>query len=72
MKKEKKKFVDEGRTIYSMDGLNGRSRKKANSYTTKNERSAIIKAAFAHYTPILIGIMICFGVVMFLIKFWLN
>ena len=72
--KEKQKYVDGGHTIYNMDvdGLKNR-RPKSNRITLNNkERIALIKAAFARYLPILFGIILCFGIAMILIYFWLN
>lgn len=72
--KEKQTYVDDGHTIYSMDveGLKNR-RQKHNRITLNNkERFALIKAAFARYLPILFGMILCFGIAMVLIYFWLN
>ena len=58
MKKEKKEYIDDGHTIYSMDvdGLPNRIVKSESGiYLSKSERKAAILGAFAHYLPIQIG-----------------
>ncbi len=78
-KKPKRKKVktvylpDDGRTIYSMDGLNPNSGKeKQKIAATKEERRDMIKAAFAVYAPIFFGVLLCFGAVLVLLYFWLR
>ncbi len=76
-KKDKKnKYIDDGHTIYNMDvdGMpHRRSKPKDNGLDlTKEERKAIIKAALSHYLPILFGIILCFGLAMVIIYFWLK
>lgn len=72
-KKEKQKFIDDGHTIYNMDidGMPHRV-KKSSIGLTKKERNAMIRAAFAHYIPIFLGVIICFLLTMFIIYLWLN
>ena len=72
--KEKQTYVDDGHTIYSMDveGLKNRRQKHNRSTLNNKERFALIKAAFARYLPILFGMILCFGIAMVLIYFWLN
>jgi hypothetical protein len=74
--RNKKRYIDDGRTIYNMDldGMPGRrrSQRKDGIDLTKRERRALIKAAFANYSPIFIGVLICFGFTIFLINIWLS
>ncbi len=69
-KKNKVKYIDDGHTIYSMEGL--RKHKEGNLEVNKKERKAIIKAAFQVYLPVLIIILIGFTLAILLIYFWLN
>lgn len=76
-KKNKKKFVDDGRTIYNMnvEGFRWYDKKKRNEnkiYVDKDDRNALIKAAFLSYLPIVIIILIGFTVAALLIFFWLK
>lgn len=73
-KKIKKEYVDDGHTIYNMDvdGMPHRIKQSDNIGLTKKERKAMIKAAFAHYIPIFLGVIICFLLTMFIIYLWLN
>lgn len=74
-KKKKQKYIDDGHTIYNMD-VDGMPHRVAKNDTginlTKKEKRAIILAAFLHYGPIFIGILVCFFVAMLLIKLWLH
>ena len=76
MKNNKKdEFIDDGHTIYNMDvdGMPKRSSSKGNELgLTRKERRALIRAAFLHFLPIFIGIIICFALAMVLIHFWLK
>lgn len=73
--KEKKEYVDDGHTIFSMDvdakWANQHSNKKS-IYVTKDERKALIKAAFRSYFPKLLIVFIGFGLAIILIYFWLK
>ncbi len=74
-KEKKEKFIDDNHTIYSMDvdGMPKRSSSKGNELgLTRKERRALIKAAYLHFIPILIGIIICFIIAMLLIRLWLK
>ena len=75
-KKEKQKFIDDGRTIYNMDvdGMPHRRKKEDPNgvYLTKKERKAAIIAAILHFMPILFGVILCFTIVMVLLYFWLK
>ena len=75
MKKEKKEYIDDGHTIYNMDvdGLPNRIVKNESGiYLSKSERKAAILGAFAHYLPILLIAILCFGLVMVLMYLWLS
>ncbi len=77
MKKNKKeKFVDDGRTIYSMDvdakWNNRRNRSEETIYVTKGERKALVKAALLAYFPKLLLVLLGFGFAIVLIYFWLR
>lgn len=74
MKKNKKKYVDDGHTIYSMDGLSKHPKKSDDSpKLTRKERSSMIRAAFRVYLPrflaILLGFTLAFLLLYFLFKF---
>lgn len=74
---EKNKFVDDGRTLYDMSGLDDmhstgvRRQKKESVNVTRSERRALIRAAFARYLPIFFGVLACFTLAALLIYFWL-
>ena len=76
--KRKTDFVDDGRTIYDMSGLDDmhrtgpRHKKKEDIKLTRAERRALIRAAFAHYAPIFFGVLVCFTLAGLLIYFWLK
>lgn len=82
MKKNKPKVVykpDEGQTIYSMAALEGKTpedldkreeQRKKRVNVTRKERNAMIRAAFQVYGPILLIIVVGFGlaaVIMYLL-----
>ena len=75
---EKNKFVDDGRTLYDMSGLDdmhgtgARRDKKDKIKMTRAEKRALIKAAFAHYAPIFFGVIVCFTLAALLIYLWLK
>ncbi len=75
--KRKTEFVDDGRTLYDMSGLDdmrgtgARRESKESVNVTKSERRALIKAAFAHYAPIFFGVLACFTLAALLIYAWL-
>lgn len=69
-KKNKVKYIDDGHTVYPMDGL--RKDKKGNLEVTKKERHAIIKAAFSVYLPVFLIIIIAFAITAVLLYFWLK
>lgn len=72
-KKTKTKYVDDGHTVYNMDGVGGaRHRDKEDSLgMNRKERRAAIRAALATYLPIFIGTLACFAVAALLMWLWL-
>lgn len=73
MAKNQKKFVDDGRTVYSMEGLS--KKKPSDGETlglTKEEKKAAIKAAFIHFTPLFLGVLACFAATFALMHLWLS
>lgn len=74
-KKKKVKYVDDGHTVYSMDGLDeirGTKRRGDGIKLSRAEKWAAIKAAFARYTPILLMVIGCFSLTAVLLYFWLK
>lgn len=74
-KKQKVKYLpDDGRTLYSMDGLydTGKESDKKSVHLEKGEKWQLIKAAFAVYGPIFLGVVACFTIGAVLIYFWLR
>ena len=83
-KKKKVKTVyleDKGETIYSMAALSGRTpeeqeeyekRRKANVYTTRGEKRAMIAAAFTVYGPVLLCCLGAFLLAAVLMYFFLR
>lgn len=76
MNKKKEKYVDDGHTIYNMnvEGMRGYQKKvenKNNIYINKNEKHAMIKAAFLAYLPKVLIMLICFGIAALLLYLWL-
>ena len=70
-KKKKPKFVDDGRTVYSMEGLS-KHKSKDSLDLSKKEKRALIKAAFAHYLPIFLGVVGCFAIAAIILYLWLH
>lgn len=75
--KKKRKTIylpDDGRTLYSMDGLydTGKKSDKEKVHLEKGEKWQLIKAAFAVYGPIFLGVVICFTIGAVLVYFWLR
>ncbi len=75
--KKKRKYVDDGHTIYNMDvdGLKWHDKKKKNKDyldLNKKERFAMLKAAFAVYLPKLLIILLGFTLAIILLYFWLS
>lgn len=79
-KREKRKteFVDDGRTVYDMSGLEDmhatgpRREKKERIHLSRAEKRAFIRAAFARYAPVFFGVLACFTLAALLIYFWLK
>lgn len=74
-KKTKKPFVDDGHTVYDMSGLRGpgeQSEKENGVGLNRREKRAAIRAAFAHYLPILLLVILAFFGAMMLIRLWLH
>lgn len=74
-KKEKRVYIDDGHTIYSMENLVGKEnydKKNKQVGLTKKEKRAAIKAAFETYVPIFLGVLACFSFAMVLIYLWLK
>ncbi len=75
--KKKRKYVDDGHTIYNMDvdGFKWHDKKKKNKDhldLNKKERFAMLKAAFAVYLPKLLIILLGFTLAIILLYFWLS
>ena len=77
--KEKKEFVDDGRTIADMnvDGFSWYNKNKPKDpkdqiYLTRKERRAIFRAMVSKMLPIAIISLIAFVMSYFLIKLWLS
>ncbi len=73
-KKKKAKFVDDGRTIYSMEGLSKHPspKDKESVGLSKKEKRAAIKAAFKQYLPMFLGVLACFSIAILLVYLWLS
>ena len=83
-KKTKKKIVyyeDRGQTIYSMAALEGKTpeeleeeaeRRKSLQFVMGTERSAMIKAAFTVYGPLLLICVGAFALAALLAFLWLS
>ncbi len=80
-----KKFVDDGRTIYSMDNVGSPEKLKRNAVRSdsesaekekvtlrRKERLAAIAAGFEVYLPIFLMVIACFAVVAVLMYLWLK
>lgn len=74
MKKNKYVYEDDGHTIYSMENLDPKYIKQKDSgiYLNKKEKSALIKAAFLKFLPILLVCIVGFGLAMLFIALWLK
>ena len=75
MKKDKKrKYVDDGHTVYNMDGIDEMrygSNPKDNGGLTRKERWAAIRPALAVFLPKFLLVLGCFAIVAILMYFWL-
>lgn len=64
---------DDGRTVYSMDGLQKPStRGGKGERLPKEDRREMIKAALSVYGPIFLIVTVCFSLVAILLYFWLK
>lgn len=75
MKKDKQPYVDDGHTVYNMDGIDEMrhgSNPKKNVGLSGKERRAAIKAALAVFLPKFLLVLGCFGVTALLLYFWLK
>ena len=71
-KKTKIKYVDDGHTVYSMEGLTGKlPEEKDRPNLTKKERRALIRAAFGHYLPPVLVALAGFTLAALLLYLWL-
>ena len=70
--KTKVRYVDDGHTIYSMEGLDGRKTEKNGEKLSRKEKRAAIKAAFLHYGPILLMVLASFSVAAILVYLWFR
>ena len=71
-KKVKTRYIDDGHTVYSMENLPGAvKRSDDDPLLDKKERRAAIRAALAHYMPIVFMTLACFAVTGVLLYFWL-
>lgn len=78
MKKRKKKesepYVDDGHTVFNMDGVGGAhhvEKEEEHTRLTRAERRAILRAALSSYLPVFGLILLCFTVVLLMLYFWL-
>ena len=75
-KKAKKKiiYVDDGRTVYNMDGVGGAKHyeKDEDAGLSKKEKRAAIKAAFLTYLPTFIIILLGVSIAAVLLYLWLK
>ncbi|MDE6397894.1 MAG: hypothetical protein K2L51_01080 [Clostridiales bacterium] len=74
-KKQKIKYVDDGRTVYNMDGVGGarhREDDKENAGLSRKERRAAIRAGLETYLPVLLTALAAFTVVAVLLYFWIR
>ena len=75
MKKNKKEeYIDDGHTIYSMevDAKWSKDKKNKSIPVPKDERKLLIKAAYRAYIPKLLLVLLCFGLTIILLYFWLK
>lgn len=82
-KKERQEYVDDGHTIYDMDGVgrtgwwssfrkDAEKKKQQPVGLTAKERWAVIRAAMSTYLPVMMIILLGFGLTMLLLSFWLQ
>lgn len=74
-KNEKRKYEDDGHTIYSMDvdaKWSKSSSENKKIYVSKEEKRTLIKAAFIAYFPKLLLVLAAFTLTFILMYFWLK
>ena len=86
-KKVKVVYVDDGRTLYDMDGVSRQNAFLPQKVTQKSDKDkkkdervgldrketrAAIRAGFAVYGPIFLGVLACFALVALCMYFWLR
>ena len=75
-KKKKNKVIyieDDGHTVYPMDNVVGKKKKKDDDVgLSRKERRAMISAALAHFLPILLLVIGCFCLTGVAMYFWLS
>lgn len=78
-KKKKKKtkavYVDDGHTVYNMDGVGGArhyENDKEKAGLSKKEKRAAIRAAFETYLPSFILIILSFTAAALIVYLWLK
>lgn len=73
-KRTKTKYIDDGHTIYSMEGLDPdaeRKKKAGDIRLTRKERWAAIRAGLGRYLPILFMVLACFALAGGIVYLWL-
>lgn len=74
-KDKKPRFVDDGHTVYNMDGVGGARHRKddkdEDARLSRKEKRAAIRAAFATYLPGFLITLASFALVAVLLYFWL-
>ncbi len=73
-KKQNDQFVDDGRTIYDMQNVPQAfyNKDKKQPLVDKEEKKALVKAAFATYLPMFLSVVVGFVAVLLLISLWLK
>ena len=75
-KADKKKYVDDGHTIYNMynvpQAFYRRKSTDKNVGLNRKERRAAIRAALATYLPMFLCTIFCFAIVGLLMYLWLS
>lgn len=73
-KNNKPKYVDDGHTVYNMDGVGGARHREDDEDCglTKKERRAAIRAAFRCYFPRFLIVIFSFSLVAVLLYLWLK
>ena len=73
-KKNKTQYIDDGHTVYNMDGVGGAKHRedKDEPKLSKKEKRAAIRAALETYLPGLLMVMAAFTLAICLIYLWLR